>query len=76
MGKSLSKLKARLMNSIAIKLHMGNVRSRSVCTDGRDSREYILKIFVADLTKSDRGSHIMKFFSQRNIPPKITLVKV
>ena len=53
MGKSLSQIKVRLMNSIAIKLHVENLKSILVYAEGRATREHILKIFTPDLIKSD-----------------------
>ena len=53
MGKSLSQLKVHLMNSITIKTHVENTRSRLVYAEVRASREHILKIFDPYLIKSD-----------------------
>ena len=51
MKKSLSRLKVRLMNSIAIKLHAENQSSRLFNAEERAAREQILKIFAPDLIK-------------------------
>ena len=53
MNKSLSQFKAHLMNSSAIRLHVGNLMSISVYSEGRATRGKILKRFVPDLIKSD-----------------------
>ena len=74
MKKSLSQLKVYLMNSIAIKLHGLNQRSRSVYAEGRSTKGQILKKFALDLIKSDLWSHIFNFFSQRNLPHQIIMV--
>ena len=53
MGKSLSQFKVSLMNSIATKLHVENLRSRLVYAEVRATREKILKRFAPDLIKSE-----------------------
>ena len=53
MEKSLSQLKLILTNSIAIKLHVENPRSRSVYAKVRDIRGKMLKTFAPDLIKAD-----------------------
>ena len=53
MGNILSQIKVFLMNSIAIKTHVENPRSRLVYAKGIDTIEHILKIFAPYLIKSD-----------------------
>ena len=43
MGKNPSDKKGKLMNPSAIKLNVGNPRSRSVYAKGKVTRKYILK---------------------------------
>ena len=76
MDKILSHLNACLINSITIKLHVENPRSISVYAEGRSTREQILKRFAPYLIKSDQWFHILKFVSQRIIPPQRTLLQV
>ena len=74
--KSLSDIKVCLMNSISIKLHVNNPRSRSVYAKVKATRGKILKIFGPNLIKSDLWFHILKFVSQSNFSPQRTLVKL
>ena len=68
--KSLSQLKALLMNSISTKLLVENPRSRSVYSERRATRGKILKIFVPDLINSDLQFHILNFSPREKSHPK------
>ena len=74
MDNILSQIKARLMKSISIKIHVKNSRSRSVYAEVRATRGHILKRFVPDLIKSDLWFHILDYVSQRNLSAQRTLV--
>ena len=76
MKRSISQLKALLVNSMAIKIDVDNPNSISVNAEGEATREHILKRFASDLIKLDLWFHILNLVSQRNLPPQITLVKV
>ena len=68
--KILTHLKACLINSTTIKIHVENPSSRSVYTEGRSTRGQILNRFSPYFIKSDLWFHILKFISQINLSPK------
>ena len=76
MENSISHLKVRLVNSIAVKLNVENTRSRLVYAEVITTREQILKTIASYLINADVWLHIYNFPSQISLPHQRILVKV